>query len=106
MSEARLMNILRAPVVSEKSSAAQQDKNTLVFKVLKDATKDEIKAAVETLFNVKVEAVRTLNFQGKVRRTARGFGKRSDWKKAYVTLPEGTQLDIEDASQQTNKESK
>ena len=105
MSEARLMNILRAPVISEKSSAAQQDKNTLVFKVLKDATKDEIKAAVETLFNVKVEAVRTLNFQGKVRRTARGFGKRSDWKKAYVTLPEGTQLDIEDASQQTNKES-
>ena len=106
MSEARLMNILRAPVISEKSSAAQQDKNTLVFKVLKDATKDEIKAAVETLFNVKVEAVRTLNFQGKVRRTARGFGKRADWKKAYVTLPEGTQLDIEDASQQTNKESK
>lgn len=106
MSEARLMNILRAPVISEKSSAAQQDKNTLVFKVLKDATKGEIKAAVETLFNVKVEAVRTLNFQGKVRRTARGFGKRSDWKKAYVTLPEGTQLDIEDASQQTNKESK
>lgn len=106
MSEARLMNILRAPVISEKSSAAQQDKNTLVFKVLKDATKDEIKAAVETLFNVKVEAVRTLNFQGKVRRTARGFGKRSDWKKAYVTLPEGTQLDIEDASKQTNKESK
>lgn len=106
MSEARLMNILRAPVISEKSSAAQQDKNTLVFKVLKDATKDEIKAAVETLFNVKVETVRTLNFQGKVRRTARGFGKRSDWKKAYVTLPEGTQLDIEDASQQTNKESK
>ena len=106
MSEARLMNILRAPVISEKSSAAQQDKNTLVFKVLKDATKDEIKAAVETLFNVKVEAVRTLNFQGKVRRTARGFGKRSDWKKAYVTLPEGTQLDLEDASQQTNKESK
>lgn len=106
MSEARLMNILRAPVISEKSSAAQQDKNTLVFKVLKDATKDEIKAAVETLFNVKVEAVRTLNFQGKLRRTARGFGKRSDWKKAYVTLPEGTQLDIEDTSQQTNKESK
>ena len=106
MSEARLMNILRAPVISEKSSAAQQDKNTLVFKVLKDATQDELKAAVATLVNVKVEAVRTLNFQGKVRRTARGFGKRSDWKKAYVTLPEGTQLDIEDASQQTNKESK
>lgn len=105
MSEARLMNILRAPVVSEKSTAAQQDKNTIVFKVLKNATKDEIKAAVETIFNVKVEAVRTLNYQGKVRRTAHGFGKRSDWKKAYVTLPEGTQIDVEDASQQTNKES-
>lgn len=104
MSQARLFDILVAPVISEKSTAAQE-KNTLVFKVLKDATKEEIKAAVETLFNVKVEAVRTLNFQGKVRRTARGFGKRSDWKKAYVTLPEGTQLDVEDAAQ-VNKESK
>lgn len=104
MSQARLFDILVAPVISEKSTAAQE-KNTLVFKVLKDATKEEIKAAVETLFNVKVEAVRTLNFQGKVRRTARGFGKRSDWKKAYVTLPEGTQLDVEEAAQ-VNKESK
>src|SRR5574344_1274847 len=105
MSQARLFDILVAPVISEKSTAAQE-KNTLVFKVLKDTTKEEIKAAVETLFNVKVAAVRTLNFQGKVRRTARGFGKRSDWKKAYVTLPEGTQLDIEESSQQVNKESK
>ncbi|NLK84622.1 MAG: 50S ribosomal protein L23 [Aeromonadales bacterium] len=104
MSQARLFDILVAPVISEKSTVAQE-KNTLVFKVLKDATKEEIKAAVETLFNVKVEAVRTLNFQGKVRRTARGFGKRSDWKKAYVTLPEGTQLDVEEAAQ-VNKESK
>ena len=104
MSQARLFDILVAPVISEKSTAAQE-KNTLVFKVLKDATKEEIKAAVETLFNVKVEAVRTLNFQGKVRRTARGFGKRSDWKKAYVTLPEGTQFDVEEAAQ-VNKESK
>jgi large subunit ribosomal protein L23 len=105
MSEARLLNVLRAPVISEKSTAAQE-KNTLVFKVLKDATKEEIKAAVEMIFNVKVEGVRTLNFQGKVRRTARGIGKRSDWKKAYVTLPEGTQLDLEASSQQINKESK
>ena len=105
MSQARIYDILQAPVISEKSSAAQQDKNTLVFKVLKDATKDEIKAAVETLFNVKVEAVRTLNFQGKVRRTARGFGKRSDWKKAYVTLPAGTSVDFESAVQ-ASKESK
>ncbi|MGN0903288.1 MAG: 50S ribosomal protein L23 [Succinivibrio sp.] len=105
MSQARLYNILKAPVVSEKSTAANE-KNVLVFKVLKDATKDEIKAAVETIFNVQVLDVRTLNVLGKVRRTARGLGKRSDWKKAYVTLPEGTTLDVEDASQQTNKESK
>ena len=94
-----------APVISEKSQAANEN-NTVVFKVLKDATKDEIKAAVELVLNVKVESVRTLNFQGKTRRTNRGMGKRSDWKKAYVTLPEGTQLDIEDAAQQANKETK
>ena len=104
MSQARLLNVLCAPVISEKSSAAHE-KNNLVFKVLKNATKDEIKAAVESIFEVKVESVRTLNFQGKVRRTARGFGKRSDWKKAYVTLPEGTQFDVEEAAQ-VNKESK
>lgn len=103
--QARLYNVLRAPVISEKSQAANE-KNTVVFKVLKDATKDEIKAAVELVLNVKVESVRTLNFQGKSRRTQRGIGKRSDWKKAYVTLPEGTQLDIEDAAQQANKETK
>lgn len=103
--QARLYSVLRAPVISEKSQAAKEN-NTVVFKVLKDATKDEIKAAVELVLNVKVESVRTLNFQGKTRRTNRGMGKRSDWKKAYVTLPEGTQLDIEDAAQQANKETK
>lgn len=103
--QARLYSVLRAPVISEKSQAANEN-NTVVFKVLKDATKDEIKAAVELVLNVKVESVRTLNFQGKARRTNRGMGKRSDWKKAYVTLPEGTQLDIEDAAQQANKETK
>ncbi|MBQ3884239.1 MAG: 50S ribosomal protein L23 [Succinivibrio sp.] len=103
--QARLYSVLRAPVISEKSQAANEN-NTVVFRVLKDATKDEIKAAVELVLNVKVESVRTLNFQGKTRRTNRGMGKRSDWKKAYVTLPEGTQLDIEDAAQQANKETK
>ena len=104
MSQARIYDILQAPVISEKSSAANE-KDTLVFKVLKDATKEEIKAAVEKIFNVQVVAVRTLNFQGKVRRTARGFGKRSDWKKAYVTLPAGTSVDFESAVQ-ASKESK
>ena len=104
MSQARIYDILQAPVISEKSTAANE-KDTLVFKVLKDATKEEIKVAVEKIFNVQVVAVRTLNFQGKVRRTARGFGKRSDWKKAYVTLPAGTSVDFESAVQ-ASKESK
>ncbi len=107
IAEARLMSILRSPVVSEKSTEALK-KNTVVFKVLPDATKSEIKAAVEKLFNVKVEAVRTLNQSGKTRRTVHGFGVRSDYKKAYVTLPEGTDLDFESeiAEASDKKESK
>ncbi|MBO5565754.1 MAG: 50S ribosomal protein L23 [Succinivibrio sp.] len=97
MFEARLMNILRVPVVSEKSQNALQNANTCVFKVLKDASKDEIKAAFEKLFNVQVKSVHTINMQGKSRRTVHGAGKRSDWKKAYITLPEGTQLDLDSA---------
>ncbi len=104
-SEARLMSILRAPVISEKSTAASE-KSVVTFKVLPDATKEEIKAAVEKIFGVEVVGVRTLNFSGKTRRTVHGIGKRSDWKKAYVTLPAGTQLDVDTASQQNDKESK
>lgn len=103
MSQARLFDVLRAPVVSEKTTAANE-KNVIVLKVAKDATKDEIKAAVKAVFNIDALAVRTLNFQGKVRRTARGFGKRSDWKKAYITLPENAIAEIEQAAQ-GNKES-
>ena len=103
MSQPRLFDVLRAPVVSEKSTAANE-KNVIVLKVAKDATKDEIKAAVKAVFNIDALAVRTLNFQGKVRRTARGFGKRSDWKKAYITVPENSLAEIEQAAQ-GNKES-
>ena len=103
MSQARLFDVLRAPVVSEKSTAANE-KNVIVLKLAKDATKDEIKAAVKAVFNIDALAVRTLNFQGKVRRTARGFGKRSDWKKAYITVPENSLAEIEQAAQ-GNKES-
>lgn len=106
MKEARLMNILTAPVISEKSTGAQAN-NTVVFKVLPDATKLEIKAAVEKIFNVKVASVHTANMPGKSRRTVHGIGKRSDWKKAYVTLPEGTEIDFETVgSQDEKKESK
>ncbi len=104
MSDSRLFDIIRSPVVSEKSTAQAEKNNTIVLKVLKDASKDEVKTAVEKIFNVKVGSVRTLNFQGKVRRTNRGYGKRSDWKKAYITLAEGNVLDIESAATQANKE--
>ena len=104
ISEARLLKILIAPVVTEKSTEAAQ-KSTFVFKVANDATKEEIKAAVQMLFNVSVLNVRTLNVMGKSRRTVHGMGKRSDWKKAYVTLPEGTNIDVA-AAQQAEKESK
>ena len=69
--------------------------NQFAFKVTGDATKTEIKAAVEKLFEVKVEGVRTLNVKGKTKRTRYGMGKRSDWKKAYVRLQEGQEIDLQ-----------
>ena len=99
----RAHDIIIKPILTEKSYRGIADK-VYTFKVAKDATKDEIKAAVKAVFNIDALAVRTLNFQGKVRRTARGFGKRSDWKKAYITLPENAIAEIEQAAQ-GNKES-
>ena len=68
--------------------------DTLVFKVAKDANKTEIKAAVEKLFEVEVTGVRTVNVKGKTKRHGMRMGKRSDWKKAYVTLKEGQDIDF------------
>lgn len=93
MMYSRLMSVLKAPIFSEKSQAAEAN-NTLVFKVLKDANKHEIKTAVETIFNVEVVDVRTLNVLGKKRRSAHGVGSRSDWKKAYVTLAKDAKIDF------------
>jgi large subunit ribosomal protein L23 len=90
---ARLHNIILGPVISEKSSRLQES-GQAVFKVLRDASKPEIKRAVEKLFNVKVVAVRTLNVKGKTKGFGGRKGVRSDWKKAYVTLPEGTNIDL------------
>jgi large subunit ribosomal protein L23 len=90
----RLHQIILAPVVSEKSTRAAEKHNQAVFKVLRDARKPEIKAAVEKLFNVKVEAIRTLNVKGKTKRFGASMGVRSDWKKAYVTLAEGQEIDF------------
>ena len=92
--EERLLKVLKAPHISEKSTMVAEKLNTIVFKVATDASKAEINAAVEKLFEVKVEAVRTLNVVGKTKRTGSRMGRRSDWKKAYVTLVEGQDIDF------------
>ena len=92
--EERLLKVILAPHISEKSTIAAEENNTIVFKVTNDATKAEIKAAVEKLFEVEVTGVRTLNVKGKTKRTGMRFGRRRDWKKAYVTLKEGSELDF------------
>lgn len=84
--EERLLKVLRAPHVSEKASSAMEKTNTIVLKVANDATKAEIVAAVEKLFEVEVKDVNTLVVKGKVKRQGQRIGRRSDWKKAYVTL--------------------
>lgn len=90
----RITKIILGPVVAEKASRVAEANNQVVLKVLPDANKSEIKQAVEKMFDVKVESVTTLNVKGKVKRTGRIMGKRSDWKKAYVTLVEGADLNF------------
>ncbi|TXH02964.1 MAG: 50S ribosomal protein L23 [Nevskiaceae bacterium] len=90
----RLHQIILAPVISEKATRVAEKRNQAVFKVARDAQKPEIKEAVEKLFNVKVTSVATLNVKGKIKRFGQSVGKRSDWKKAYVTLAEGQEIDF------------
>ncbi|SEQ88927.1 large subunit ribosomal protein L23 [Solimonas aquatica] len=90
----RLHQVIIAPVISEKSTRVSEKRNQAVFKVALDAEKPEIKKAVEKLFNVKVSAVRTLVVKGKNKRFGRFEGKRSDWKKAYVTLAQGQEIEL------------
>ncbi|MDF1588908.1 MAG: 50S ribosomal protein L23 [Gammaproteobacteria bacterium] len=94
MNSERITKIILGPVVAEKASRVAESNNQVVLKVLPNANKIEIKRAVETLFEVKVESVSTVNVKGKTKRTGRIFGKRSDWKKAYVTLAEGADLNF------------
>ncbi len=86
-------DIIVAPVITEKATLLSE-KNQVVFKVRPDATKPQIKAAVEALFNVKVTAVNTMNVKGKVKRFRGRPGKRPDIKKAIVTLAEGARIDV------------
>lgn len=93
MNQERIMSILLAPHVSEKASIAA-DKGEFVFKVAINATKLEIKRAVEMMFDVKVERVTTAVAKGKTKRTGTVSGRRSNWKKAYVSLQEGQDIDF------------
>lgn len=94
IAESRIANVLLAPIVSEKSSITAEVDKRFVFKVQKVATKKQIKSAVELMFNVEVDSVQVLNVKGKVKRFGRALGKRSDWKKAYVKLKEGHDIDF------------
>ncbi len=84
--------VLQLPVITEKSTIVKENLRTVAFKVLRDANKIEIKDAVEKIFKVKVQSVRTAIFHGKKRRQGRYAGRRPDWKKAYVTLKEGEKM--------------
>jgi large subunit ribosomal protein L23 len=94
MSQERILQVLLAPHISEKTTMVADTSGQHVFKVLPDATKIEVKQAVEQLFEVKVTQVRVMNVKGKTKRFGQKFGKRSDWRKAYVTLAEGQDIDF------------
>ena len=90
--ENRVYQIIKRPIITEKGLGVKETQHTVVFEVAKDATKTEIKEAVQRVFKVKVAHVRTAIFHGKFRRRGRAEGVRSDWKKAYVRLAEGEKM--------------
>ena len=92
--EGRLATVIVAPIISEKATRAGEKHNQVLFKVLRDATKPEIKAAVELLFKVEVASVNTLVQKGKAKRFGRNFGRRNHVKKAYVALKPGQELNF------------
>ncbi len=93
MNPERVFIVLREPHISEKVSILGDKANQYAFKVAVDATKAEIREAVETLFKVDVKKVTTANVKGKVKRNARGVTRKKNWKKAYITVAEGQDLD-------------
>ncbi len=94
MNQERIYQVLLGPHISEKSTIVAEDGNQVVFRVARNATKPEVKAAVEQLFEVTVRDVRVTNVKGKRKGFGRIRGRRSDWKKAYVALGEGQELDF------------
>ena len=97
MNQERLMKVLIAPIVSEKSTMVDEKNNQIGFRVLQDATKPEIKAAVELLFKVEVDSVQVLNQKGKAKRHGRFLGRRRNVRKAYVCLKAGQEINFAEA---------
>ena len=95
MNREQLMSVLIAPHVTEKTSLAMQNNNQYTFRVRRDATKPDIKKAVELMFEVKVAGVQVVTAPGKPRRFGRTVGRTQDWKKAYVSLEKGQTIDYE-----------
>jgi large subunit ribosomal protein L23 len=93
-SQERLMKVLLAPQISEKATHVADKNEQVVFRVATDATKPEIKAAVEMMFKVSVDSVQVANVKGKVKRMGRYIGRRNDWKKAYVCLAAGQEINF------------
>jgi large subunit ribosomal protein L23 len=87
-----LFQVVRRPLITEKSTTLKETKHTVCFEVHRDATKPEIKQAVERLFSVKVATVRVANFPGKLKRQGRSIGRRPDWEKAFVVLKKGEKM--------------
>ncbi len=94
MNTDRLMTLIQAPVISEKSTLAADNASQYVFRVVNDATKSEIKQAVELMFDVKVEKVNVANMKPKPKRFGTSYGQRKGWRKAYVKLAAGQDLDF------------
>lgn len=94
ISEERLFKILISPHISEKSSLSIEKFNTIVLKVLKNSTKYEIKCAIKKIFNVEVDSIKTLKIKGKKKRQSNRVIQRSDWKKAYIKIKKGYNLDF------------
>ena len=92
--EGRLMQVLVAPIVSEKATMIADKTNAVTFNVLQDATKFEIKAAVQLMFKVNVQSVAVLNIKGKTKRFGKSMGRRDNIRKAYVTLKPGQELNL------------
>ena len=96
MNQQRLMQVLLAPQISEKATFIADKNEQVVFRVVPSATKVEVKAAVEMLFKVSVASVQIANVKGKSKRSGRSVGRRSDWKKAFVCLKPGQEIDFVD----------